>query len=131
MPRPGAGYWPDPVRTRNPGAVVENKIRAMDASVDDFLNAATPARRRADGEALDMIFREVTGVDPVLGGPSIVGYGSAHYVSPANPRSHGDWMKTGLSPHKAQLSIYGRKDTPEGAALLPQLGAYTGRAAST
>ena len=105
--------------------MAENKTQPTNASVTAFLDAATPARRRTDGHALDAIFREVTGVDPVLWGPSIVGYGTFRYVSPANPRTHGDWMKTGFSPRKAQLSLYGLKDLPEGAALLPQLGKYT------
>ena len=103
----------------------ENKTQPTEASVEDFLDAATPARRSEDGKTLDALFREVTGVDPVLWGPSIVGYGSYRYVSPSNPRAHGDWMKTGFSPRKAQLSIYGVKDLPAGAALLPQLGTYT------
>ena len=105
--------------------MAENKTKPTDASVDDFLDAATPVRRREDGLRLAEIFRDVTGADPVLWGPSIVGYGSYHYVSPANPRTQGEWMKTGFSPRKAQLSIYGIKDLPEGAALLPELGTYT------
>ena len=103
----------------------EQKTVPTDASVDDFLDAATPARRREDGLRLAGIFHEVTGADPILWGPSIVGYGSYHYVSPANPRTQGEWMKTGFSPRKAQLSLYGLKDLPEGAALLPSLGRYT------
>ena len=103
----------------------EPKTVPTDASVDDFLDAATPARRREDGLRLAGIFHEVTGADPILWGPSIVGYGSYHYVSPANPRTQGEWMKTGFSPRKAQLSLYGLKDLPEGAALLPSLGRYT------
>ena len=105
--------------------MAENKTQPTDASVQEFLDAATPDRRREDGKALAVIFREVTGADPVMWGPSIVGYGSFRYASPANPRTHGDWMKTGFSTRKAQLSIYGLKDLPEGAAHLPQLGAYT------
>ncbi|KGJ72337.1 hypothetical protein GY21_16100 [Cryobacterium roopkundense] len=105
--------------------MAENKTQPTDSRVEDFLDAATSARRRADGKVLDAIFREVTGVNPVMWGTSIVGYGTYRYVSPANPRTHGDWMKTGFSPRKAQLSIYGLKDLPEGAALLPQLGVYT------
>ncbi len=105
--------------------MAENKTKPTDASVDDFLDAATPARRRDDGKALAEIFREVTGTEPVMWGPSIVGYGSYRYVSPSNPRNQGEWMKTGFSPRKAQLSIYGIKDLPEGAALLPELGTYT------
>lgn len=101
------------------------KTQPTSASVPDFLDAAEPARRREDGLALASVFREVTGADPVMWGPTIVGYGSYHYISPANPRTRGDWPKTGFSPRKAQLSLYGLKDTPEGARLLPELGTYT------
>ena len=103
----------------------EPKTVPTDASVDDFLIAATPPRRREDGLRLAEIFHEVTDADPILWGPSIVGYGSYHYVSPANPHTQGEWPKTGFSPRKAQLSLYGLKDLPEGAALLPSLGKYT------
>lgn len=103
----------------------EPKTVPTNASVDDFLHAATPARRQEDGLHLAEIFHEVTGADPMMWGPSIVGYGSYRYVSPANPRTRGDWMKTGFSPRKAQLSLYGLKDQPDGAALLPSLGTFT------
>ena len=103
----------------------EPKTVPTGASVEDFLNAATPSRRREDGLHLAGIFHDVTGADPILWGPSIVGYGSYRYVSPANPRTRGTWFKTGFSPRKAQLSLYGLKDMPEGAALLPSLGKYT------
>ena len=95
------------------------------ASVEDFLQSATPARRQEDGLRLAEIFHEVTGADPILWGPSMVGYGSYRFVSPSDPRRQGDWPKTGFSPRKAQLSLYGLKDLPEGAALLPSLGTYT------
>lgn len=103
----------------------EPKTGPTDASVEEFLAAATPARRREDGIALAEMFREVTGADPVMWGPSMVGFGSYRYISPANPRTRGDWPKAGFSPRKAQLSLYGLKDRPEGAALLPSLGNYT------
>lgn len=101
------------------------KTQPTDADVQAFLDAAEPARRREDGNTLNVLFREVTGAEPVMWGPSIVGYGSYRYVSPANSRTRGDWPKTGFSPRKAQLSLYGLKDLPEGAALLPQLGSHT------
>ncbi|WP_336659271.1 DUF1801 domain-containing protein [Leucobacter sp. USHLN153] len=105
--------------------MAEAKTQPTDADVDAFLAAATPVKRRIDGKALARIFREVTGADPVMWGPSIVGYGAYRYVSPANPRTRGTWPKVGFSPRKAQLSIYGLKDLPEGAELLPRLGTYT------
>ena len=105
--------------------MAEPKTKPTDADVAEFLAAATPARRREDGRALARIFTEVTGADPVMWGPSIVGYGSYRYVSPSDPRRQGDWPRAGFSPRKASLSLYGLKDLPEGAALLPELGTYT------
>ncbi len=101
------------------------KTLPTSASVEEFIEAATPEKRRIDGHELDRIFREATGEQPVMWGPSIVGYGSYTYISPANARTTGIWPKTGFSPRKAQLSLYGLKDLPQGAALLPQLGKYT------
>ncbi len=103
----------------------EPKTAPTVASVEDFLHAATPPRRQEDGLLLAGIFQEVTGVEPVLWGPSIVGYGSYRYVSPSDSRRQGDWPKTGFSPRKTALTLYGLKDLPEGAALLPTLGTYT------
>lgn len=101
------------------------KTQPTDANVEDFLAAATPIKRRTDGELLNQIFQEVTNDTPVMWGPSIVGFGQYTYASPSNPKNTGIWPTTGFSPRKAQLSIYGLKDLPAGAALLPQLGKYT------
>ncbi len=105
--------------------VSEIKTRPTNVSVQEYLQTVSPEKRRKDGIALAEVFREITGVQPVMWGSSIIGYGSYHYVSPANSRTQGDWPKTGFSPRKAQLSIYGLKDLPDGAALLPKLGKYT------
>ena len=102
-----------------------NKTVPTGASATDYLAQVQPAKRREDGLRLAEIFREITGAEPVMWGPSIIGYGSYRYISPANPRTRGDWPKTGFSPRKASLSLYGLKDLPEGAALLPRLGAFT------
>jgi hypothetical protein len=105
--------------------MAEQKTVPTDASVDEFLDAATPARRREDGLRLAEIFGEVTGTEPVMWGPSIVGYGSYHYVSPSDPRRQGEWFPVGFSPRKTSLTIYGLKDRPDAQALLPSLGIYT------
>lgn len=106
--------------------MAEPKTKPTDASVEEFLDAAQPARRSEEGHRLARIMREETGEEPVLWGPSIVGFGSYHYVSPSKTsRTEGDWPKVGFSPRKGAISLYGLKDLPEGAALLPELGAYT------
>lgn len=101
------------------------KTMPTDADVDAFLQAATPARRRDDGLRVAAILREVTGVDPVMWGPSMVGYGSFRYVSPHNPRTGGVWPPVAFSPRKTALTFYGLGDSPEGEAMLPQLGTFT------
>jgi hypothetical protein len=103
----------------------EPKTAPTDANVQEFLDAAATARRREEGLRLAEIFGEVTGTDPVMWGPTMVGYGSFRYISRANPRTRGDWFKTGFSPRKAQLTFYGLSDSPEATALLPKLGTYT------
>jgi hypothetical protein len=105
--------------------VGEIKTRPTEADVDAFLDAVTPARRREDGLALNALFREVTGAEPVLWGPTMVGFGSYLYISPSDSRRRGTWPKVAFSPRKAQLSLYGLKDLPAGEALLPRLGEYT------
>lgn len=103
----------------------EQKTMPTGASVREFLDAVEPAKRREDGLRLAEIFGEVTGVEPVMWGPTMIGYGSFKYQSPKNPRTRGVWPKTGFSPRKAKHSLYGLKDFPEGAALLPKLGKYS------
>ncbi|MWV47926.1 DUF1801 domain-containing protein [Rathayibacter sp. VKM Ac-2803] len=105
--------------------MTEQKTLPTEASVDEFLDAVTPERRRLDGLRLAEVFREVTGVDPVLWGPTMIGYGSYRYVSPSDPRRTGVWPRTAFSPRKARHSLYGLKDLPEGAELLPSLGGFT------
>lgn len=101
------------------------KTRPTDADVREFLRAAVPAKRREDGLRLAEIFGEVTGVEPVMWGPSIVGYGS-YRLPPRRGQVEGaEWPKVGFSPRKSQLSIYGLKDLPEGAELLANLGDYS------
>jgi len=105
--------------------MAEIKTKPTDANVYEFLENAATARRRDEGLQLVEIFNEVTGSEPVMWGPSMVGYGSYLYISQANPRTRGNWLKTGFSPRKAQLTFYGLIDLPAHSTVLPQLGTYT------
>lgn len=107
--------------------MAEPKTKPTDADVRAFIEAATPDKRREDGLVLDAIFQEVTGAQPVLWGPTMIGYGSYRYISPANPRTRGEWPKTGFSPRKTALTLYGLKDVAEGAELLPAGQVHRGR----
>lgn len=115
------------------GRMAEPTTRPTDVPVTDFLAGVTPAVRREDGAGLAALMSEVTGVEPVMWGPSMIGYGSYHYRSPTNPRTHGDWPKVAFSPRTTSLVLYGIKDRPEAQQRLPSLAAPTARvpAAST
>jgi len=90
--------------------------------VEEFL-AGLDARRAAEGAELARIYGEATGAEPVMWGPSIIGFG-AYTITYANGTT-GTWMRTGFSPRKAKLSLYGLTEHPESAALLQKLGPHT------
>ncbi|MDN4474313.1 DUF1801 domain-containing protein [Demequina sp. SYSU T00192] len=100
-----------------------NKTVPTDVPVEAFVAAVEPARRREEAERIVALFTEVTGVEPVMWGPSIIGWGSMHYRYASG--REGDMPALGFSPRKAQLTFYGFKDTPEGEGLLTQLGPHT------
>lgn len=103
--------------------VTENKTQPTEVPVEQFLAQVEPARRREEAERVVALITEVTGEEPVMWGPSIIGWGEMHYRYRTG--REGDWMKVGFSPRKAQLTFYGLKDTPEGGGLLPRLGPHT------
>jgi len=102
--------------------MAEPKTVPTGASVDAFLAAVEPERRRIEGQRLSAIMTEVTGEEPVMWGPSIVGFGLMHYTYASGRQ--GDWMKVGFSPRKAALSLYGLRGEDAGG-LLAGLGPHT------
>lgn len=98
-----------------------NKTVANTKSVDGFLKKA-PAKYGDDCQALIEIMSSITKEDPKMWGPSIVGFGSYHYVYESG--REGDMCLTGFSPRASALSIYilaGFEDKPE---LMESLGKY-------
>ncbi|GAA1186119.1 hypothetical protein GCM10009584_30280 [Ornithinimicrobium humiphilum] len=91
------------------------------ASVEDFLAGAEPAGRREDARVLVQLMSEVTGEEPVMWGPSIVGFGSQAYAY-ASGRT-GDWPVVAFSPRKASMALYGLQH-PDREALLDRLGPH-------
>ena len=84
--------------------MAENKTQPTEVAVADFIAAVDHPTRRADAEALDAMFRRITGWAPKMWGPTIIGYGSYHYTYDSG--REGDFLATGFSPRKANLSIY-------------------------
>lgn len=99
-----------------------NKTQMTGGDVDRLLDTVTPERRRDEARALDALFRRVTGWQPRLWGPSMVGYGQYHYRYESG--REGDFLATGFSPRKAALSIYILPGYADFGDILARLGKH-------
>ena len=102
--------------------MVENKTKATDADVGEFINAVEHPVHKADGQTLRAMMTEVTGEKAVMWGENIVGFGQYQYQY-ANG-DYGDWPRIGFSPRKAKLSLYGLTNAITAPELLSQLGKH-------
>jgi len=102
--------------------MAENKTRKTGASVEDFLASVENKRRREDGSTILEMMKQITGMEPEMWGPTIIGFGDYHYKYASG--REGDMFLTGFSPRKQNLSLYvmdgfeGRDD------LLARLGKH-------
>jgi hypothetical protein len=85
-------------------AKVELKTKKRKASVAKFLDSVKDEEKRRGAKEINKIMKEITGEKPTMWGPSIVGYGTYHYKYASG--REGDWMKTGFSPRKDNLTVY-------------------------
>lgn len=104
----------------------EIKTKATEVTVADFIAAVPEARRREEAGVIDAMHRRVTGLDPKMWGPSIIGYGSYDYTYDSG--HSGTMCRAGFSPRKAAMTLYlmghylDRQS--EADALLARLGKY-------
>ena len=101
----------------------ENKTKPTGASVSEFLGGVANDTRRRDAHTLVALMARVTGVEPQMWGPSIVGFGSRHYRYESG--REGDMPRIGFSPRKASLVLYVLTGAAGEAALLARLGKHT------
>jgi hypothetical protein len=79
----------------------EAKTKLTEADVDAFI-AGSP--RPADGAALAALMRRVSGLEPRMWGPTIVGFGSHKY--PLAGGRFSESIAMGFSPRKSALVLY-------------------------
>lgn len=100
----------------------QNKTAPTDQAVQDFIASVEPAAKQEDAQILDRLFRDVTGYQPVMWGPTIIGYGQYHYVYDSG--REGDFLATGFSPRKAKHSIYIMPGYADFTEILARLGKH-------
>ena len=103
--------------------MAENKTKATEVSVTAYIAALPEESRRADAKALVKLMQGATGEKPKMWGPSIIGFGSYHYVYESG--REGDMPIVGFSPRKAATVIYGLRAAGEAESLLAKLGKHT------
>jgi len=91
-------------------------------SVEDFLNQVENEAKRNDSFKILELMTKATGETPQMWGDSIVGFGSYHYTYASG--REGDWMLTGFSPRKHNLTLYIMDGFEESESLLKDLGKY-------
>ncbi len=102
--------------------MAENKTQVTGASVEDFLARVDIPQRVADARVLIDLMRQISGEPPKLWGPSIIGFGTHHYVYESG--REGDTPRIAFSPRKAELVLYVGASNPDVATLLTGLGKH-------
>ena len=102
--------------------MAELKTKVNDASVEGFLNSVEDEQARKDCFEILKMMKQVTKEEPKMWGASIVGFGSYHYKGASG--REGDWMLTGFSPRKQNLTLYFMGGFDVHKDLLKKLGKY-------
>lgn len=92
------------------------------ASVKAFVDGVGDAKRRKDCRAVMKIMRRASGRPPKMWGKSIVGYGTYRYENASGKPQQ--WMLTGVSPRKNELTLYIMNGFAKYGPLLKRLGPH-------
>lgn len=81
----------------------ELKTKPSKAGVATFINNIEHPTRKADAKVLLELFCKVTEQAPIMWGDSIIGFGNYSY---RNSKGEYNWLMTGFSPRKNNLTLY-------------------------
>lgn len=103
--------------------MAKNKTEPTQASVERFIRTfANSEQKKKDSYELIELMKKVSGHEPKMWGPSIIGFGSYHYKYASG--HEGDAPIIGFSPRKAAISLYVYTGLDEHEHLLEGLGKY-------
>ena len=102
--------------------MAKNKTAETDHSVTDYINEVANEVKRKDSFRLIKIFKSITGCEPKMWGPSIIGFGKYHYKYASG--HEGDSPLAAFSPRKDSLVIYIATEFEKREELLSQLGKH-------
>ena len=80
------------------------KTKPTAVSPAAFIKNVEDDRKRRDCRELVALMKDLTGHPPKMWGLSIIGFGTYHYKYASG--REGDWLLTGFSPRKENLTLY-------------------------
>ena len=98
------------------------KTQPHDGNVEAFLHSVDHGKRREDSFVVLEMMKEITGEEPRMWGPSIVGFGNYHYKYESG--REGDFFLAGFSPRKQNLTLYIMSGFSHYEELLQKLGKH-------
>ena len=102
--------------------MAELKTKPNKVSVEKFLKSIKDEKKREDSFKVLELMKKITKEEPVMWGPSIVGFGKYHYKYASG--REGDWFLTGFSPRKQNLTIYIMSGFKRYKELMKKLGKH-------
>ena len=97
-----------------------NKTQPTKQSVTDFIKTLS-IKERAEAKTLLKVFKDTTGVKPVLWG-NMIGFGSYHYKYETG--REGDMLATGFAIRKSGPTIYIMPGYQDYSKILDKLGPH-------
>jgi len=98
-----------------------NKTVPTAVSVLKYLSSCS-ANRQEDSNKLINVMSNISGLDPVMWGPSIIGFGSQHYKYDSG--REGDMPLLSFSPRKQSISVYFMEGFDNYGEYLNKLGQH-------
>ncbi|HEX6334215.1 MAG TPA: DUF1801 domain-containing protein [Flavisolibacter sp.] len=102
--------------------MAKTKTAPTGEDVGAFIRRAAKGQKLEDSFRLVELFSELTGQEPYMWGPSIVGFGNYHYRYASG--HEGDAPIAAFSPRRDSMVIYVDVEFPEKEPLLEQLGKH-------
>lgn len=103
--------------------MAKNKTVFTDESVIEFIEKLENETKKSDSYQLIHLMSEITGQEPKMWGPSIIGFGQYHYKYASG--HEGDAPVLGFSPRKAAISLYVFSGAEEHLQTVEKLGKFT------
>lgn len=101
----------------------KNKTAQTNENVIHFIETfATSEQKKQDSYTLLQLMQDVSGYEPAMWGPTIIGFGSYHYKYESGHEGYAPLL--GFSPRKAAISLYVFTGLKEHEPLLEGLGKF-------